>query len=68
LGRILHFYRGGCGINYRYAIPGYGMDTDLGIFELCGIGTLFDPLSFMHSAAVESYLSICNVKRTMKVL
>ena len=24
--------------------------------------------SFMHSATVESYLSICNVKRTMKVL
>ena len=53
--RILHFYRGTCGINYRYAIPGYGMDTDLGIFELCDIGTLFDPLSFSFRGTLENY-------------
>jgi hypothetical protein len=54
----LHFYRDGCGIHYHTQIPGYSMDTDLGIFELCDIGTLFDPLSFFFRGTLESYKQI----------
>ena len=37
------------------------MDTDLGIFELCDIGTLFDPLSFSFRGTLENYRQISNI-------
>jgi hypothetical protein len=37
------------------------MDTDLGIFELCDIGTLFDPLSFSFRGTLDNYKQITNI-------